>query len=35
MRMPNDSLCALTVHDLLAVRALYESGFYTRLFRNP
>ena len=29
MYMPNDSLCALTVHDLFAVRAVYESGYYT------
>ena len=29
MWMPNDSLCALTVHDLFAVRAVYESGYYT------
>ena len=34
MWMPDDSLCALTVHDLLAVRALYESGYYTRQYRN-
>lgn len=35
MWMPDDSLCAITVHDLFAIRALYESGHYTRSYVNP
>ena len=30
--MPNDSLCTLTEHDLLAVRAIYESGYFANRY---
>ena len=32
--MPHDTLCTLTEHDLFAIAAIYESGFFTNHYVN-